>query len=481
MADKNDNKIKDTDYYLKSGVLSIVGYIFNKSIAFFMIPILTRMMTTVDYGIVNTYTSWLAILSYVIGLALEYSIRTAYSDYKDKYNSYVSSAYSLSLVSFFCIGSVVFILNATVFHQSSSLVCAICIVHAYIHALINYVCIKFTMQEKIAHKVAILLFPNLFSAMISIIFISSMDNNKYMGRIWGYIIVFVPVGICILIGQFIKAPVNYNKKMWKYALTVSVPMVFHGLSGVILSNSDRIIIKHFLGSEVTGIYSLAYNFVQIVLAIIDAIESIWIPWYTNQMEKSKESTVNSIGRIYMLFLSLLVAGLIFVSPEIIVFMSTDDYAQGKEILLPLLLSSYIIFLYSLSVCIEIYYKNTKQIATNTFIAATINILLDWFLVPIYGISAAAYVTLVSYFVSFVLHYRLSHKLNSNLFPFKMYLFPTSIIIIVSAFSIIFKNNALIRWGMGITLGILTLCGFSYLYRQSKMIGGRSIDENTQRN
>ena len=71
-----------TDKTILNSILVIVGFIFNKAISFIMIPVLTRILTTSDYGKISTYAAWMALLAYIIGMALEYSVRNAYIDYK---------------------------------------------------------------------------------------------------------------------------------------------------------------------------------------------------------------------------------------------------------------------------------------------------------------------------------------------------------------------------------------------------------------
>ena len=59
---------------VKIGTLYLIGNIFNKAIAFITIPIFTRLLTTEEYGIVNTYTSWASILMVIVGLSLGNSV-----------------------------------------------------------------------------------------------------------------------------------------------------------------------------------------------------------------------------------------------------------------------------------------------------------------------------------------------------------------------------------------------------------------------
>ena len=67
--------------YKKASFCYLVGNFFNKGLAFLTIPIFTRLLSTTDYGLINTYSSWGGIVIMFIGLSLQMGIRTAFIDY----------------------------------------------------------------------------------------------------------------------------------------------------------------------------------------------------------------------------------------------------------------------------------------------------------------------------------------------------------------------------------------------------------------
>lgn len=448
-----------TDKAISNGFLVIVGFVFNKAISFLMIPILTRILTTSDYGKISTYAAWMALLAYIIGMALEYSIRNAYVDYKQDINRYMSALCGLSIVGAVIIGGVIFFTNRLIGHQMNDVLCICCILHAYVHAIVNYMNMKFTMCEQYIERVTILVVPNLLSSIIGVILILLMSDDKYMGRIWGYIIVFVPLGIIILTSQIRKGKTFYDKLYWKYALSISLPMVAHGLSNVILNNFDRILLSNIRNDSEAGIYSLVYNFSMIAIAFTTAIENIWIPWFTQKMEEKQYNVINKIVNVYIYIVVVIICGILMVAPEMLMLMSSKEYWSGKIIIAPVVLSSFMIFLYSIHVAVEIFYKSSKYTAFNTFVAATLNVVLDVILIPHYGIAGAAYTTLFSYIISFVMHYHYSKKLNNELYPFKNYLFPILIVAVATIISYLFLENWIVRWAIAVVLGLITLFAF----------------------
>ncbi len=64
-----------------------------------------------------------------------------------------------------------------------------------------------------------------------------------------------------------------------------------------------------------------------------------------------------------------------------------------SIIPPIALANYMIFMYTMYVYIEHYYKKTVYITKNTLIAAGLNVILNFILIPKYGYVAAAYTTL----------------------------------------------------------------------------------------
>ena len=74
---------------LKNGILYFLGNIFDKAIAFVTVPVFTRLMTTAEYGITSTYSSYVSVVSVIIGLELTGTIRNVYVDFHNEYEDYI--------------------------------------------------------------------------------------------------------------------------------------------------------------------------------------------------------------------------------------------------------------------------------------------------------------------------------------------------------------------------------------------------------
>ena len=83
----------------KASTSYLFGTLFNKGIAFFTVPIFTRLLSTSDYGVVTTYNSWIAILAMVVGFALHSGIRIAFVDFKDEMKDFIATTTTFTLLS----------------------------------------------------------------------------------------------------------------------------------------------------------------------------------------------------------------------------------------------------------------------------------------------------------------------------------------------------------------------------------------------
>ncbi len=438
----------------------MIGNVFNKAIVFLTIPLFTRLMSTSDFGVFNTYMSWVSILSLIVGLSLGSSIRGAYADFRGDLEGFVSSIFFLSFLNFLVASTGIILLSNYFIKQLDIILVILCLVQSYMTFVLTTIDIKYMMDLDYIKKTMLLAIPNVVVAILSVIFLMNINDDKYLGRIIPYVLVTTVVGSCYLAITFIKGKKFIIIQYWKYAMVLSIPLIFHGLSINILSTSDRTMITVFRSASESGIYSLVYNLGMIASVVTTSMESVWIPWFTRKLQKNEKSVINKNVKIYIEIVVVVVIVILLISPEFLVIMAPKEYWGGKTLIPPVLLASFFIFLYSISVNLEYYYKSTKIIATNTLIAASLNLGLNLILIPLYGAIAAAFSTVLAYVVSFGIHYYAARKLDNELFPFNVYLKPILLVCIAVAISYLIIDLAIARWTIALVgFGLYTIISF----------------------
>lgn len=433
---------------LKAALFYLFGNIFNKAIAFITIPIFTRIMTTSDYGIVNTYLSCVSIMSLIVGLSLGNSIRSAYKDFKENLDEYIASILFLGLINFLVIIILTVLIGTHYIDFISMDLVILCLIQSFMSFISSTMTIKYMMGMEYIKKTMLLSLPNIVTVILALICLMNMTNDKYYGRIIPNVIVVSFVGIYYLIKYFRISKKYINFKYWKYALTLSIPLVFHGLSLNILSSSDRIMITAFNGSSESGIYSLIYNFSMILLVITSSIESVWIPWFNRKVESGQQDEINIMVKKYIDLVVVATIFILMIGPEILRILAPEEYWEGNILIPPIMVGSFFVFLYSISVNLEYYYKSTKIIALNTLYASIINLILNLIFIPMYGSTAAAFTTVFSYVFSFAIHYLASRKLDKQLFPIRIYAIPIILVLLGGIIAYVFIEYSYIRviWG-----------------------------------
>lgn len=451
--------------YEKAGFLYFIATLFNKGIAFLTVPILTRILSTSDYGLVTTYDSWVGIATVFLSLSLYMSIRTAFVDYKGKTNDFLNT-----IVTFTCIIGLTFVIAVLViqgvFQIKFGLIVVLCVIQGLADAIIMDYTQYLMMDYKYISRTIYMILPNLVSVILSIITILYIvSEDLYLGKIVPTSIVYFMFGISILLQVFHKKKPSINKEYLQYGLRISLPLILHGAALTILSQSDRTMITMLAGASQTGIYSVVYNFGMIATVITTTLEGVWVPWFMQKMSINDYKSINIRVMDYIHLMTYAMICILLCGPEVLKLMASPTYWEGVSIIPPVVLSSYMIFMYGLYVNVEHFYKKTVGITFNTIIAAVSNIVLNFIFIPYFGYVAAAYTTLASYLICLFLHMYCSKKLIRELYPIKIFLGPIGMVFSASIVYYFILDYAILRWVLMIAFLVIVA------YKEKKQLIG----------
>lgn len=449
--------ITDKSDYKKASIYYLIGTFFNKGIVFLTVPVFTRLLDVSDYGVVSTYNSWVGIMSVILGFALHTGVRIAFIDFKDEMKDFLASITSFTLISSAGLSILICLIVRILSIDFNSTLIVLCLLQSTAAALIEDYSMYLMMQYKYRNRTALMVLPALLSIIMSVIAIIFIYNERlYLGRIVPTALITILFGIIICFFVYSNSNCYLNYKYLRYALAFSVPLILHGIALNVLAQSDRTMITWLADSSQTGIYSLIYNFSMIATVIATSLDGIWIPWFYKSLQNKNTININIIAKDYVNLMTYCLIGVILVGPEVVKILSTTAYWEGIKIIPPVVISNFVIFSYTLYVNVEHYHKETKGITINTAIAAIINIVLNFITIPYFGYVAAAYTTLVSYFVSFALHAKKAKKLEPLLYPISSFGIPLTEIIIASFIFYIFIDSMLIRWMIAFIYLVLML-------------------------
>lgn len=448
---------------VNAGIGYTVGNILIKGIGFLTIPLYTRLMTTGDYGIYNTYIAYVGIVTFFVCLGLDPTLKNAEQDFSKNKDIYLSTIYILTLIAttaFLAFAIIfgnlledVFNLNRTIFILMTF--------NAEAVAVVNIYNIKLSLNYASRNYLKIAFFQTTVGIILSVTLILTVfKKNRYMGRIVGTIIPALCVATMILWKSIKKLPDGFDKKMARYSLKLGLPLVPHLLAQIINSQFDRIMISNLVGYAQSGIYSFTYNIAIILQIIYQSIDNVWSPWFFQKMAHAEYKKVKQISRKYTVLVAFFAVSLMTISNEFIMLFSTKAYWEGRAIVLVLIEGIFFLFLYTIPAGIEYYMKQTRYIALGSVMTAILNVVMNYFCIKSYGYEAAAYTTLISYVILFILHWNIaSHLFNvKELFDLKWMAELTVVVMLWGGFCRYAQGMWLVRY-----TGYLAVLGAVLLY------------------
>lgn len=447
---------------LKAGIGYTIGNILVKGISFLSIPIFARLLTVTDYGIYNTFSSYVSILSVIIGFALHVSIKNANIDYKKKINEYCSS---ISLLILF--NTVFLIIISFIGRREISSFLALehdyftilIVIESFGMMMITFYNSVLAIEYRYKEYLGVSLVFSVMGILLSVIFVVFLfPEQKYLGRILGTLISAVIIGLYIFYALYRLNKPTINIEYWKYGLKISLPIIPHGLSQIVLAQFDRLMIKKLTGSYDAGIYSFAYNIGTIFQVVVNSLDTAWAQWFFDQMYEKKYNKIKKVANLYAGLVAFFAWGLMLISPELITIMGGAKYNDSKYVALPIVLAMFYSYMYYFPSSVEYYYKKTKIIAVGTMIAASLNIILNAIFIPQYGYIAAAYTTVACYLVYYIMHMFFAYKIHGkNIFDNFIHISILIGLTVAMFFCQLIIDNVLLRYFvLGISIALFLI-------------------------
>lgn len=391
---------------LRAGTIYTIANVLLKGISFFTIPLFIRLLTPEEFGRFNVFISFEGIFYMFSGLTLHASIKNACYDKKDDYDTYVKNCVYVDVFNSILIAIIANIICLFWSRQIDLNFTEInlLVISGFCGAVMSIYGSKLVMEYR-AGDFAIMSFISVVTGiLLSLVFIFTvLDFNHYLGRVLGLVIGQVVATAYVLTRIFKNGVSPLKFDYWKYGLTISIPIIPHGLSQIVLSSANRIMIKYLYNAAQAGVFSFTYTVSMVPQILFQSISSVWEPWFFEQMHQNEIEQIRRKSTFFCILISAVFIMMACVTPEIVKTLATEDYLDAIDISIIVLMGCYFATLYNIPCEVEYYYKKTKYIAASTFICALINVGLNFILMQYFRYKVAAYVTLFAYLLYFLFH------------------------------------------------------------------------------
>jgi O-antigen/teichoic acid export membrane protein len=218
-----------------------------------------------------------------------------------------------------------------------------------------------------------------------------------------------------------------NLKLLKQIYAYSLPLLIVGLAGTVNEVADKIMLKMFINDRQTalrqlGIYGANYKLGMLMTIFIQMFRYAAEPFYFSKMKDRDAREVYAAVMKYFILFGLLIFLVVMLYIDIFKHFIGKEFHSGLSIV-PVILTAnlFLGIVYNLS----IWYKlsnRTNYGALITGLGATITIVMNIILIPVYGYVGCAWATFTCYVSMFFVSYFLGRKFYFIPYPVKTIIF-----------------------------------------------------------
>ncbi|MBQ6385773.1 MAG: oligosaccharide flippase family protein [Lachnospiraceae bacterium] len=407
MLKKALEKYNAMPVHARASMWYLISSFLQKGISVISTPIFTRLLTTAEYGRYSVFNSWLGIVTVFVTLRLYYGVfgqgLVKFDERKDQWASAMIGLTTTLISVWLAVYLIGHRFFNRIFELSTSQMLAMFLM-MWTEAMFSFWAsrqrVEYNYRKLVSMTVAVSIAKPLFGVLAVLIF----KDSRVTARVWEIALVELAAYFGLFFNQMRRGKVFFVRETWKYALAFNIPLIPHYLSQTVLNTSDRIMIERMVSSDAAGIYALAYSISLLMTLFNTALRQTIAPWIYQKIKADQCGDVHWVTYPALLFVAAVNLILMCFAPEVVRLFAPPAYHEAIWVIPPVAMSVYFSFMYYLFSEFEFYFEKTKFIALSTFIAAAINIVLNFIFIRIFGYYAAGYTTLVSYIIYAVMHY-----------------------------------------------------------------------------
>ena len=402
------NNIVSAKNYLDGANLYLFVSIISFIISIIVLPIYTRLMSPEEYGITIVFVLFGKLVAGFFHFSLHDASYRYYFDYKNQIKIFKTLNFTnffFVLVSF----SICFIIispltkyfSSYVFDGQLTNLVDLSLISGFFDYIFLYFMTLLTAQVRANEHSIITLIYYLLNSGFSIV-IMLVFSLTFMGRIYGIILSqIISIILLIYLCRNLFLP-KISKKYFYKSIRYSFPYYPIMLLGVSQNYLDKTILSSSKGNASLGQYTIGVNFAVILKQVMDAVSKAWNPFFLTKAKENTELSRSSIiEKFYLMCVVFMTVGLsiTYFAEEAIKILTTKEYHIAIWIT-PIYIFFYLFAImgYLTNMQLSIAEK-MKYLIPGSVVSASINIILNFTLIPKYGMIGAAITAAVTSLVT----------------------------------------------------------------------------------
>ena len=401
--------------FIKDSFIYTIGNILIRGVSYLLLPFYTSALSPTEYGLTDillVFTSF-ACISVALEITQGVAIYYANSESETEKILYASTALWFGMAAYTIFGIVCLIFAAPISElilrqPDKALIFSFSVISTWGYGM-SYLASNQLRWERKPQKYALtgLLtsFVTIGSTIIFVLFLKYGAYGVVAGQMLGNISGSL---LAIYFGKSFYA-FRFDFHKLKQMLAFSIPLVPSSVGIMMMLYINRVAINSIMTLADVGIYGLAFRITSILEIIMMGFRTALTPLIYNNYQN--EETPGEIARIFRYFIAFALLIILFLSSfanEIVVLLSQPSYYAAAAII-PILAPAYVLSQMNIFTLGWAIVKKTKHFAVINIIGAILAIILNFTLIPVIGISGAAWANLIVYMFTFLASMTLSQK------------------------------------------------------------------------
>ena len=389
---------------LKNVLILGLGQFASKIVSYFLLPLYTGVLTDAEYGTADLVTNTANLLIPLVSLSIYEAVVRFAMESKQQRSDALTAGYCTVFL-----GYGVFVLFLPLICQISLISDYVWILYIYVlSSLINTVSGLFARCIGYMRLYAVSGFLNTLSVLcLNLLFLLGFKwgvTGYLLSIVFSDLLSALFVFVLGNLKRYVKPWSKIRRPVWKRMLRFSIPLIPNSLCWWIVNLSDSYLIGYMLvdGAAVNGLYRVAYK----IPALVNLVSTIFLQaWQLsaiasyNEADKARFYTkvLNTLQMLVFCTASLL---MLLVRPIMSILVSDAFYEAWKYVPFLLAASSFGCFV-NYYATLYVAAKRSLFSMLTALTGAVANVVLNSIMIPLWGAQGAAFATLISYFIVFL--------------------------------------------------------------------------------
>ncbi|WP_050697376.1 lipopolysaccharide biosynthesis protein [Anaeromassilibacillus senegalensis] len=385
---------------ISNTVIFAIGTFSSKVLVFLLMPLYTRVLTNAEYGVTDLIIQTGNLLLPLVSLGIVNAVLRFGLERTSRKNDVFTTGL-LTIMG----GFVILLLFWPLLDRLEFISGHTGLIYMFVlMSTLRSLCSQFVRARG---QVRLFAVDGILSTVTTILF----NLLFLLGLQWG---VFGYVLAIVCSDALSVLFLSVNATLWKYVhirsirwptslamLKYSVPLIPNTMLWWITNVSDRYIVSYMLGNDANGLYAVAYKVPSIVVLVSGIFMDAWQMSAVTET-KGRERFFTKVFRCYCSLLFIVGSGIILFCKVITKLLVSDAfYSSWKYIPFLVLATVFTCIVNFLGSIYMVEKKSMLSLATTTVGAAS-NVVLNFLLIPQFGVNGAAVATFISYLLVFLI-------------------------------------------------------------------------------